>query len=205
MKKQRKTFLSIFEIIAFLADITALGQLAFDVISKNDVRLGNFIFRVFIIAFAFLLAFMIHSERIKVDDSVNNNHILKVYLWAYLAIANFSYIAIIFKISSNYSFGQFLSIVIILGVQLLAFTMLMKINKTENTAQYAYLMLATSLIHLLKFIFNSVLGTESLALAWDIILEIVIWVGWSFYSLYLLSNSKTQKDSNKGIFSLKGR
>ena len=121
--------------------------------------------------------------------------ILKVFIWAYLVMACFTYVGIVIQFRQPYSFSSYIAYLIVLALQISAFTILRYASKIKHTVSYAFAFLAMALIHGLIWLFHLVFVGYSEPM--QIVGEWIFWFVWTLYSIpIIVKGFKYKKDNS---------
>lgn len=185
MNKKITNYSSILAIISLLADILALSQIAYSVIVQREVE--GVAVRLIIVALVFLLGLSLGNIGLKGTETKSLEQILIVYTWAYMVVACLSYLAVIIQLRNSYSFIDYISFIIIIVIQLAAFTVLLFATRTSTLVSYSIALLTLAVLHALVFlyyfVFNNIPSIDK------VIGELVIWLGWTLFAVYLIYKS----------------
>lgn len=195
MNKTITTTSSILSIISLLADILALSHVAYLVIVQKEV--DSVAIRLIIVALVFLLGLGLGNIGLKGTEAKLLEQIMIFYTWGYLIVACLSYLGIIIQMRGDYSTTDYLSFIIILSIQLTAFSVLLFVTKIESMVSYSIAILTLAVLHALVFlyyfIFNNLPSLDK------VIAELIIWLGWTLYASYIIYKS-TKKFGTKKVF-----
>lgn len=175
----------ILSLISLLADIAALSQLAYGIVVQRHTE--NIAFQVFIICLVFLLGLGLGSVGLHGTKKKYLEDILATYTWLYLIVACLSYLGVIVQLRYPYSTGDYFSFLIILAIQLSAFTVMLFVTKVEIVTTYSIPVMTMAVIHALVFLYYFIF--MSMPPLSNTIGELVIWVGWTLFAAYLIQKS----------------
>lgn len=171
--------------ISLLADIIALGQLAYNTIIKGET--SNIALRLIAIALVFALGYGLGIVGIKGFGRTTIDKVLQGYVWGYLVLACISYLGAISMLRSKYDFNTYISSIIIIVFQLAAFMILRSASQVRPEVAHALALMTVSVLHALIFLYNIIYITVP-----DLnrlIGEWMIWFGWTIYAVPMMRSA----------------
>ena len=102
MNKQISTTSIILSVIGLLADTIALAQLSYDLIVTKQT--SDIVVRFVVVILVFFLGVGLGSIGLRGDERERVEKVFKVYIWAYLIMACFTYLGIVAQFRDEYTF-----------------------------------------------------------------------------------------------------
>lgn len=186
--------------ISLLADIAALGQLAYNIIVKGET--ANIGLRLIAIILVFLLGYGLGIIGLKGVAKTSVERLLQFYVWGYLILACLSYLGVVAIFRSSYNFGSYIAYIIIIIIQLTAFWTLRSVCDVKPEVAHALAIMTVSVIHALIFlyyiIYVAVPGLSHLMGEW------AFWFGWTMCAAPMVK-SAFKSNGNVGSFTSRFR
>lgn len=183
MNKNVSTVSMILAIVGLLSDTLALAQLAYDIVILNQVT--DIVIRFVVVILVFFLGLGLGSIGIRGEEQERIEKILRVYVWAYLIMACFTYVGIVFQFRKPYTLLTYISYVVIVVIQIGAFSILRKASRVGVTASFPLALMTTSLIHalilLLQFVYFRAIPEIQYVVG-----EMLFWLAWTLFAVPLL-------------------
>jgi hypothetical protein len=185
MNKKITTTSAILSIISLLADIAALSQLAYSIVVQKQT--GNFVLQILIISLVFLLGLGLGNVGLRGTEKIYLEKILEFYTWGYLIVACLSYLGVIVQLRGTYSTGDYFSFLLILAIQLSAFTIMLYVTKIESFVSYAIAVMTMAVLHALVFLYYFIF--MNMPRFGTAIGELFIWFCWTLFAAFLILKS----------------
>jgi len=173
--------------ISLLGDILFLAKLSYDIIVKDDT--SNILLKLIAIMLMFALGYGLGVFGLKVRDlkKISVETVLQIYVWGYLVLACTSYLGVTSMFRSPYSLTTYMSSVIIIAFQLVAFMILRHASNVKPKIPHALALMTVSVIHAWIFVYNIVY--VSVPEINYLVGEWAIWFGWTMYAVPMLRSA----------------
>lgn len=168
--------------ISLLADIVALGQLAYNIIVKGET--SNIILPLVAIILVFLLGYGLGMLGLRGFAKTSVERVLQFYVWGYLILACLSYFGVISTFRSPYNFSSYIAYIIIIVIQLAAFWTLRNVCDVKPEVAHALALMTVSVIHALIFLYNIIYVAVPELIY--LIGEWVFWFGWTMSAVPMI-------------------
>ena len=168
--------------ISLFADLISLGQLAYTVIVTGQSK--SILLQLISVILVFLLGWGLCYVGLKSAEKSSTERILYVYLWAYIILACLSYLAVVRQLRLAFTFVDYITYVVIVGIQLAAFSILLKTIKISSLMPLALTLMTVSVIHGLTFLYYTVF--VAIPGFWLVAGEWLLWLGWNLYAFPML-------------------
>jgi hypothetical protein len=183
MNRRVTTTSIILSAIALLADIIALGQLAYDVVATRQT--SDIAVRFVVVILVFLLGVGLGSIGLRGDERERIERVLRVYIWAYLIMACLTYLGIVAQFRGPYTFVSYLSFLVIIIIQIGAFLILRKASRVGITASFPLALMSTSLVHALILLYHFIYRRSIPEIQYTVG-EMLFWLAWTLFAVPLL-------------------
>jgi len=168
--------------ISFLADIIALGKVAYNIIIKNQT--SDIVLQIIAIVLVFLLGVGLGSFGLRGFKRDSIDKVLRFYVWAYLILACLSYLGVVVSFRDPFSLSSYFAYFVIIGIQLLAFSILRAASLVRPVVSHALALMTISVIHALIFLYEFIF-VEIPELEY-VIGEWIFWLAWTLIAVPLL-------------------
>jgi hypothetical protein len=161
--------------ICLLTNLVGLGRLAYDVVIAPPAT--NLLIKVLILDLLFALGLGLGTLSRGRFGSPAFGPFARVYTWVYLAFTWVTYLLITLRVNSQeYSLLQYLTLVFLLGVELLVVAALRLAVPDRTIGYFAVPMLAIVLFHLVLIVYRYVIASAPISayLVGDIFLMLVM-------------------------------
>ena len=183
MNKKISTTSTILSVIALLADAIALAQLSYDIVAAKQT--SDIVVRFVVVILVFFLGVGLGSIGLRGDERERIEKILRVYIWAYLIMACFTYLGIIAQFRDKYTFASYISYLVIVMIQIVAFMTLKQASRVGATASFPLALMSTSLVHALILLYQFIYR-RSIPEIQYIVGEMLFWLMWTLFAVPLL-------------------
>lgn len=171
--------------ISLLADIIALGQLAYNIIVKGET--SNIALRLAAVAFVFVLGYGLGMAGLRGFGKTTIDKVLQAYVWGYLLLACISYLGATSMLRSEYTLSTYMSSIIIIVCQLTAFMVLRSASQVRPAVAHALALMTVAVLHALIFLYYIIyVATPELNRLFG---EWAIWFGWTIYAAYMMKDA----------------
>jgi hypothetical protein len=185
--------------ISLLADIIALGQLAYNII-VGDKTPTNLVLQLVAIILVFLLGYGLGVLGLRGFAKTSIEKVLRVYVWGYLILACMSYLGVVSIFRSSYTFASYIAYAVIIVIQLAAFMILRSVSQVRPVIAHALALMTVSVIHALVFLYYIIyVAVPELNY---LIGEWVFWFAWTLYAVPMLRSAFS---SNSNVDVVGGR
>lgn len=173
--------------VSLLADIIALAQLAYNIIVKGET--SNIALRLIAIALVFALGYGLGIFGLKVRnfDKDFTGKVLQAYVWGYLILACVTYLGVTSMFRSPYSLNIYISSIIIIVFQLVAFMVLRSVSRVRPEVAHALALMTVSVMHALIFLYNIIY--VAIPEINYLVGEWAIWFGWTMYAVPMIRSA----------------
>lgn len=168
--------------ISLLADIIALAQLAYNIIVKGET--SNIALRLIAIALVFALGYGLGILGLRGFGKASVEKVLQAYVWGYLVLACVSYLGVISMFRSPYTLNIYISSIVIIVFQLVAFMILRSVSRVKPEMAHALALMTVSVLHALIFLYNIIY--VSIPEINYLVGEWLIWFGWTMYAVPMI-------------------
>jgi hypothetical protein len=161
--------------ICLLTNLVGLGRLAYDVVIAGAAT--NLVIKVLILDLVFALGLGLGTLSRGRFGSPAFGPFARVYTWVYLAFTWVTYLLITLRVNSQeYSLLQYLTLVFLLGAELLVIAALRLAVPDRTIGYFAVPMLAIVLFHLVLIVYRYVIASAPISayLVGDILLMLVM-------------------------------
>ena len=161
--------------ICLLVNLVGLGRIAYDVVIAGAA--SNLLVKVLILDLVFAFGLGLGSLSRGRFGSQVFGPFARVYTWVYLAFTWVTYLLITLRVNSQqYSVLQYLTLLFLLGVELLAIVALRLVVTDRTIGYFAIPMLAIVLFHLVLIVYRYIFASEPMSayLVGDVVLMLIM-------------------------------
>ncbi len=176
-------------VVSLFADLGALAQLAYSSVIEGQT--SNFVFQLIGVTLFFLFGLGLGMLGTKGEKNDSLENILKIFVWAYLLIACFTYLGIIIQFRQPYSLSSYVIYLVVLAIQVLAFSILKSASQIKDAISYAFAFLIMAVLHGLIWLFYLVSARNQEPM--QIIGEIGFWFIWTLYAIPAIQKGTKSK------------
>lgn len=181
--------------ISLLADLAALGQLAYNIIVKNQVPDINIIYQLIAIVLVFSLGYGLGVLGMRGLQRDTIYKILRIYVWAYLILACLSYLAVIATFRAPYTFGSYITYIVIVALQIAAFMILRSVSQVKAEMGHPVALMTVAVIHALIFLYNMIYVRIPDLL--PLLGEWVFWFGWTMFAVPMFRSALSSGNADR--------